>query len=92
MSVSYTHLDVYKRQILKWNRPVGILIVINWELLCGRICLAVIVIDVYKRQQQYANLFLEPKSMQLTLGKDKYDQQSLHATGSALQALSLIHI
>lgn len=35
--------------------------------------------------QQYANLFLEPKSMQLTLGKDKYDQQSLHATGSALQ-------
>ena len=35
--------------------------------------------------QQYANLFLEPKSMQLTLGKDKYDQLSLHATGSALQ-------
>lgn len=33
--------------------------------------------------QQYANLFLEPKSMQLTLGKDKYDQLSLHATGSA---------
>lgn len=35
--------------------------------------------------QQYANLFLEPKSMQLVLGKDKYDQLSLHATGSALQ-------
>ena len=35
--------------------------------------------------QQYANLFLEPKSMQLTLGKDKYEHLSLHATGSALQ-------
>lgn len=35
--------------------------------------------------QQYANLFLEPKSMQLTFSKDKYDQLSLHATGSALQ-------
>lgn len=35
--------------------------------------------------QQYANLFLEPKSMRLTLGKDKYDQLSLHAVGSALQ-------
>lgn len=35
--------------------------------------------------QQYANLFLEPKSMKLTLGKDKYEHLSLHATGSALQ-------
>lgn len=35
--------------------------------------------------QQYANLFLEPKPMKLILGKDKYDQLSSHATGSALQ-------
>lgn len=35
--------------------------------------------------QQYANLFLEPKPMKLIIGKDKYDQLSLHATGSVLQ-------
>lgn len=35
--------------------------------------------------QQYANLFLEPKNMQLTFSEDKYNQLSLHATGSALQ-------
>lgn len=35
--------------------------------------------------QQYANLFLEPKAMKVTISKDKYDHLNLHATGSVLQ-------
>lgn len=35
--------------------------------------------------KQYANLFLEPKSMKVTISKGKYDQLNLDATGSELQ-------
>lgn len=35
--------------------------------------------------QQSVNAMLEPKSMHLTIGKDAYDQLTLHATGSDLQ-------
>lgn len=35
--------------------------------------------------QQYANLFLEPTAMKVTISKDKYDHLNLHATGSVLQ-------
>lgn len=51
----------------------------------GLYCLSLQNIERGEYLQQYANLFLEPKSMQLVLGKDKYDQLSLHATGSVLQ-------
>lgn len=51
----------------------------------GLYCFSLQNIERGEYLQQYANLFLEPKSMQLTFNKDKYDQLSLHATGSALQ-------
>lgn len=35
--------------------------------------------------QQYANLFLEPTAMKVTISKDKYDHLNLHTTGSVLQ-------
>ena len=51
----------------------------------GLYCLSLQNIERGEYLQQYANLFLEPKPMQLTLSKDKYEQLSLHATGSVLQ-------
>ena len=54
-SVSYTHLDVYKRQLFKRSNLVYVVLLVKLYSILHLICMKVILLcrqDVYKRQLQ----------------------------------------
>ena len=52
VSVSYTHLDVYKRQVIVNDLYLQWILQPSYETIavCGILILAIVLLDVYKRQ------------------------------------------